>query len=139
MAGLLSKDTELQYKNGATFTRIDHLMEVPELGGDPEKIEVTTLQDGIKQYIPGIKDPGDLQFKFLYDNAGTTSNFRILQGLQEAGAPVDFKVVFPDNTEWAFTAYVSVKVDSAAVNAALTFTATMNLQSEYTITNPASA
>lgn len=139
MAGVLSKDTELHYfKAGSpgAFARIDYLMEVPELGGDPEKVEVTTLQDGVKKYIPGVQDPGDLQFKFLYDNAGATSNFRVLKGLQDAGAVVQFKVVFPDETEWEFDAYVTVKIDSAAVNAALTFTATMTLQSEYTVTNP---
>lgn len=134
--GLLTKDTELHYKKGATFERIDYLMSVPELGGDPEQVEVTTLQDSVRKYIPGIKDPGDLEFQFLYDNEETTSNFRILRGLQEEGKPVDFKVIFPDGTEWAFTAIVNVKIDSGEVNAVLTFTASMMLQSEFEVTNP---
>lgn len=137
MAGLLTKDTELQLKSGSTYTRIDYLMEVPELGGDPEQVEVTTLQDGVKKYIPGIQDPGDLAFKFLYDNETATSNFRVLKALQDAGTIGEFKIVYPDDTEWAFSAYVNVKMDSAAVNAALTFTANMNLQSDFAITNPA--
>lgn len=134
--GLLTKDTELQYEKGPAFERIDYLMAVPELGGDPEQVEVTTLQDGVRKYIPGIKDPGDLEFQFLYDNESDTSNFRILRGLQESGKVTNFKVVFPDGTEWAFTAIVNVKIDSADVNAALTFTASMMLQSEFEVTNP---
>lgn len=137
MAGLLTKDTELQYKSGATYTRIDYLMQVPDLGGDPERVEVTTLQDSVRKYIPGIQDPGDLDFQFLYDNETTTSNFRILKGLADAGTLGEFKIVFPDDTEWAFTAYVNVRMDSAAVNAALTFTASFNLQSDFVVTNPA--
>lgn len=134
--GLLTKDTELQYNNGTDFVRIDYLMSVPELGGDPEQVEVTTLQDSVRKYIPGIKDPGDLEFQFLYDNGAATSNFRIMRGLQETGAATPFKVVFPDGTEWAFTAIVNVKIDSGEVNAALTFTVSMMLQSEFEVTNP---
>lgn len=135
MSGLLTKDTELHYKNGgSTFKRVDHLMSVPELGGDPEKVEVTTLQDATRKYIEGVKDPGDLAFQFLYDNDTATSNFRVLKGLE--GTTTDFKVVFPDGSEWAFSAQVSVKIDAGGVNEALTFTATMMLQSEFEVTNP---
>ncbi|MEC1177618.1 phage tail tube protein [Metasolibacillus meyeri] len=138
MAGLLTKDTTLSFKatSGSSFTVIEHLMEVPELGGDPEKVDVTTLASSVKQYIPGIRDLGDLAFKFLYDNETTSSNYRILHGLQEAGEVVTFKVEYPDGTGHEFDAYVNVKMDSAAVNAAMTFTASMSLQSDITVTNP---
>lgn len=138
MAGLLTKDTTLSYKSGSgsSFTEIEHLMEVPELGGDPEKVDVTTLSSGVKQYIPGIRDLGDLAFKFLYDNEKATSNYRVLRGLQEANKPVTFKVEYPDGTGHEFDAYVNVKMDSAAVNAAMTFTASMSLQSDITVSHP---
>jgi len=138
VSGILSKDTKLLYKtNGMSdFTEIDLLMEVPELGGDPEKVDVTTLKDSVRKYISGVRDLGDLQFKFLYDNSGPTSNYRILRGLQENNELATFKVEYPDGTGHEFDAYVSVKMDSGTVNAALTFTATMFLQSEITVTNP---
>lgn len=139
MAGLLSKDTTLSYKaSGSTYTVLEHLMEVPEMGGDPEKVEVTTLASSVKQYIPGIKDLGDLTFKFLYDNETADSNYRILQGLQDAGEVVEFKVEYPDGTGHVFSAYVNVKMDSAAVNAAMTFTASMSLQSDIDVVHPTS-
>ena len=138
MSGLLTKDTTLSYKTGSggTFKEIDLLMEVPEMGGDPEKVEVTTLKDSVKKYIPGIRDLGDLAFKFLYDNSGATSNYRVLRGLQEANEIATFKVEYPDGTAHQFDAYVNVKMDSAAVNAAMTFTASMSLQSDIDVTNP---
>jgi hypothetical protein len=135
MPGILSKDTELHYKTGTnTWVKIPLLMSTPDMGGDPEQVEVTTLEDATRKYIAGIKDPGDLQFQFLYDNSATTSNFRVLKGLE--GATHDFKVIFPDESEWAFSAQVSVRMDAAEVNAALTFTSTFLLQSEFTVTNP---
>lgn len=137
MAGLLTKDTALSYKtSGSTYVELKHLMEVPEMGGDPEKVEVTTLSDGVKKYINGIKDLGDLTFKFLYDNETADSNYRVLRGLQEANEVSTFKVEYPDGTGHEFSAYVNVKMDAAAVNAAMTFTVGMSLQSDITVTNP---
>ena len=136
MAGLLTKDIKLSYKKDSTYTEIPNLQEWPELGGTAEKVDVTTLADGNKKYINGIKDFGDLAFKFLYDNSTTTSNYRVVRGLEEAGNVVDWKVTFPDNTEFAFSGEVTTAIDSASVNNALTFTANITLNSDITVTNP---
>ena len=137
MAGILTKGITLSYKKeGSTYAVIANLQECPELGGTAENVEVTTLADGNKKYIKGIKDFGELAFKFLYDNSGAESNYRIVRGLEEAGNIVEWKVTFPDNTTFAFSGEVTTAIDSAAVNAALTFTATITLNSDITVTNP---
>lgn len=137
MAGILTKGITLSYKKtGSTYTEIANLQECPELGGTAENVEVTTLADGNKKYIKGIKDFGELAFKFLYDNSGAESNYRVVRGLEEAGNIVDWKVTFPDNTSFAFSGEVTTAIDSAAVNAALTFTATITLNSDIAVTNP---
>lgn len=136
MAGLLTKDIKLSYKNNDQYVEIANLQECPELGGTAEKVDVTTLADGNKKYINGIKDFGDLAFKFLYDNSTTTSNYRVVRGLEEAGNVVDWKVTFPDNTEFMFSGEVTTAIDSASVNNALTFTANITLNSDIVVTNP---
>lgn len=137
MAGILTKGITLSYKkDGTTYDVIANLQECPELGGTAENVEVTTLADGNKKYIKGIKDFGELAFKFLYDNSGAQSNYRVVRGLEEAGNIVEWKVTFPDNTTFAFSGEVTTAIDSAAVNAALTFTATITLNSDITVTNP---
>ena len=137
MAGILTKGITLSYKkDGSNYAVIANLQECPELGGTAENVEVTTLADGNKKYIKGIKDFGELAFKFLYDNSGAESNYRIVRGLEEAGNIVEWKVTFPDNTTFAFSGEVTTAIDSAAVNAALTFTATITLNSDITVTNP---
>ena len=136
MAGLLTKDIKLSYKNNDQYVEIANLQECPELGGTAEKVEVTTLADGNKKYINGIKDFGDLAFKFLYDNSTTTSNYRVVRGLEEAGNVVEWKVTFPDNTEFVFSGEVTTAIDSASVNNALTFTANITLNSDIVVTNP---
>ena len=139
MAGILSKGITLSYKSvGAEdYTLIPNLQEVPELGGSAEKVDVTTLADGNYKYINGIKDFGDLAFKFLYDNSGETSNYRICRGLEEDGVVINWQVEFPDGTTFEFAGEASTAIDSASVNSALTFTLNITLNSDITVNNPA--
>lgn len=138
MSGLSANKTKISYKKASddTFTELPYLMEVPEFGGTPEKIDVTVLSDSVKKYVPGIKDLGDLIFKFLYDNATETSNYRVLKAMEDASQAVTFQIEYPDQTAHQFDAIPSVKMDAGAVNGALTFSVTMLLQSEITVTNP---
>lgn len=137
MAGILSKGITLSYKNADAYVVIPNLQEVPQFGGSADKVDVTTLADGNYTYINGIKDFGDLAFKFLYDNASETSNYRICRGLEEAEQMVEWKVEFPDGTGFEFSGEVSTTIDSASVNSALTFTLNITLNSEIAVTHPA--
>ena len=133
MAGILSKNTKLYYKTtGESYNFLALLTEVPEMGGDVDKVEVTTLTDGYKKYINGLKDMGDLQFKFLYDTSSEGSAFKVLKNFEENETLVSFKVEYPDNTYCSFDAYVNVKVDSVSVGAVVTFTASFALQTDLT-------
>lgn len=136
MAGILSKGIAFSYSatGGGAFTEVANLQEIPSLGGTPDKVDITCLGDSNKKYINGLIDYGDLAFKFLYDNSGATSNYRVLKGLSGVNF---FKITFPDGTAFAFSGECSCSMDSAAVNAALTFTANIALNSSITVTNPA--
>lgn len=136
MAGILSKDITLSYKKDEAFVVIPNLQEMPELGGPADRVDVTTLADGNYKYINGIKDYGELAFTFLYDNSGAESNYRVVRGLEEAGEVVEWKITFPDTTEFVFSGEVSTAINSAGVNAALTFSANITLNSDIAVTHP---
>ena len=137
-------NTKLFYKIAATdkvydsagYTEIKYLMEVPELGGTVEKIDVTTLSNPVKIYIPGTKDYGDLVFKFIYDNEAATANYRVLKAMDDDSVTASFKIQYPDGTTHEFDAIPSVKLDAGALNGALTFSVTMLLQSKISTINP---
>lgn len=113
---VISKGITLSYKNGSEFVELENLQEIPELGGETEAIEVTTLADAAHMYTDGIKNYGDsLAFKFLYD----TEQFELLNGLQGVQ---DWLVALPDGANCTFSGTCSVKLDGVGVNAALTYT-----------------
>lgn len=108
----ISKGIKL-YHNEEELT---NLQEIPELGGDAEAIEITTLADEAHMYTDGIKNYGDsIAFKFLYESA----QFTALQNSVEGDT---WKVELPDGTTCTFGGKGSVKLDGVGVNAALTYT-----------------
>lgn len=138
---MLANGIKLGYKKsgGATFTDLTGLKEVPEMGDEPEKIENTCLSDTVKQYEYGIGDPGDLEFKFKYENKTATSPYRVLRKAADSKEVLSFQETFPDGTKFEWNAQVSVKLGSGAVNGVLDFTVKMALQSAITVTDPTTA
>lgn len=114
---VISKGIELSYKaTGETYTTLTNLQEIPELGGETESIEITTLADEGRVYTDGIKNYGDnLSFKFLYDK----TQFEALSALTGS---IGWKVELPDGASCTFSGTCSIKLDGAGVNAALTYT-----------------
>ena len=116
---VISKGIKLSYKTtGDAYIDLTNLQEIPDLGGEAEAIEITTLADEAHMYTDGIKNYGDsLAFKFLYD----ATQFTTLNGL--AGS-TGWKVTLSDtsNTACTFTGTCSVKLDAVGVNSALTYT-----------------
>lgn len=141
--GILSEGIEFYYNPAdATATlpasgwvQVTDLQEIPDLGGTPDNVEVTTLDDASRRYIAGLKDYGDLSFTFLYDNSSAASNYRVLKGFE--GAVKWYQIELPDGTKFSFKAEVTTIVAGAGVNAALTFTANLALNSDITVTDPA--
>lgn len=113
----ISKGIKLSYKaaSGSQYTELTNLQEIPDLGGEAEAIEITTLADAAHMYTDGILNYGDsLAFKFLYDK----TQFTTLTSLTGSNS---WKVELPDGATCTFTGTSSVKLDSVGVNAALTY------------------
>ena len=124
---VISKGIKLAYKTSAetpTYTDLTDLQEIPDLGGESEAIEITTLDDAAHMYTDGILNYGDsLSFKFLYKKA----QFNTLTGLEGS---ISWKVTLPDSTACTFTGTSSVKLDAVGVNNALTYTLAIKPDSE---------
>lgn len=122
---ILSKGIKLGYSSTGTdtYTDLTDLLEIPSLGGSIDKVDVTTLADASKRYINGIKDYGDLAFKFNY----AKEQFNTLNGLTGS---IHFKVTLPDNTTATFSGEPSVSLEGVGVGAAMTYTLNISLDSD---------
>lgn len=118
----ISKGITLAYGENV----LTNLQEIPDLGGEVEAIEITTLADAAHMYVDGIKNYGDsLEFKFLYEEA----QFTTLNGLKDNQ---EWKVSLPDGATCSFGGSCSVRLDGVGVNAALTYTLSIKPNTEMT-------
>ena len=103
---------------------LTNLQEIPDLGGEVEAIEITTLADAAHKYTDGLLNYGDsLEFKFLYEEA----QFTTLNGLKDSQS---WKVTLPDGANCSFGGSCSVRLDGVGVGAALTYTLSIKPDSE---------
>lgn len=126
MAGILTKGITLGYStDGSSFTVLTNLMEIPEIGnGEKEMIDVTVLTDDVKKSIAGLGDSSQtLSFKFLYEK----TQFETLMALANS---MKWKVTMPDGVTATFDGTPAVRFDSAAPNAALTYTLAIGVESK---------
>lgn len=117
---VISKGITLSYGD----KELTNLMEIPELGGEVEKIEITTLADVAHMYTDGLLNYGEsLGFKFLYEETQFTE-LNALEGSQT------WKVTLPDGATCSFGGTCSVKLDGIGVNAVITYTLNITPNSE---------
>ncbi|MBR4723477.1 MAG: InlB B-repeat-containing protein [Clostridia bacterium] len=65
--------------NGASYSKLIDIKDFPDLGGDPEQLETTTLSDKMNTYIPGIQSLDGLEFTANY----TASEFARIKAMEE--------------------------------------------------------
>ena len=123
--------TYLMHKNTNTYEKLVDIKEFPDLGGEPEMIDVTTLSDKMMKYVLGIQSNEGLNFTCNYDKTdytallaleGKDEDYAVWFGGSESGG-----VVTPDGSEgkFSFTGQLSVFVNGGGVNAAVDMTVTI--------------
>ncbi len=83
----------LMIKKDAAYEKLVDIKDFPDLGGEPEMLETTTLSDKMQTYIPGIQNLDALAFTANY----TKEKFTELKGME--GAEHDYSVWFGGTEE----------------------------------------
>lgn len=65
-------------ESGDTWSKLVDIKEFPDLGGEPEMLETTTLSDNMQTYIAGIQSLDGLSFSANYD----MTTFKTLKALE---------------------------------------------------------
>ena len=66
-------------EGASEYTKLVDIKEFPDLGGEPEMLDTTTLSDGAYTYIPGIQTMEGMTFTCNY----TLEDFIALKALEE--------------------------------------------------------
>lgn len=118
-AGVLSKGTKLSYKSGEDFVVVAGVKSIPQIGSDPERIDVTDLQSEKRRYIAGLQDVDNLEFAVVYQTAA----FATFQTFAEtASSSTEFKIEYPDGMTVDFKGEPTVRIGATEVNGALEYT-----------------
>lgn len=122
--------TFLMYKasGGSSYEKLIDIKDYPDLGGEPEMIETTTLSDKMHTYVDGVQSFDGLPFTANY----SLDDYKKIKALE--GAEHDFAVWFggtgegstltPTGSEgkFKFSGTISVYVAGGGVNEATNMT-----------------
>lgn len=114
----------LMKKSGSTYSKLVDIKEFPDLGGDPDVLETTTLSHAMQTFILGIQSNDGLSFTANYDK----TDYNTLKGLE--GTEQDFAVWFGgtdnastgvatptgSNGKFSFKGEISTHVSGGGVN-----------------------
>lgn len=118
--------------SGGTYTKLVDIVDFPDLGGEPETIDVTTLSDPNRRYILGIQDTGVMNFTANY----THTDYAKIKALKN---DINYYAVYfgatgstPDgsNGKYTFSGYIDVFVQGKGVNEAQQMTISIAPNSE---------
>lgn len=68
-----TENTYLIVKESSTWKKVVDIISFPDMGGAPATIDTTTLSNHMKTSVPGLVDPGNLEFEANYTKADYTT------------------------------------------------------------------
>lgn len=114
--------TFLMHKNNTSWEKLLDITEFPDLGGEPELLETTTMSDKMQTYVNGVQSNDGMQFNANYD----LTEYKALKDLE--GKQEEYAVWFGgtetantptptgDQGKFLITGELSVYVTGAGVN-----------------------
>lgn len=128
MAAISTYQTYLMYKNNGTWENLTPIKSFPDMGGEPERIDVTTLSDAMRQYVPGVQDIASTSFSANYSAteyakinalAGTQHDYALWFG---ATGAIGSEVPDGHNGKFTWKGDIMCYVSGGDVNAAVEMT-----------------
>lgn len=132
--------TKLEYSsdNGTTWTRVYGLASTPDFGGQPNKIDSTTLDNTVYEssqqgLMPAPEVSYDINVQKLND---ASANLRLVKALADAKSIDKWRLTKASGTVFAYSAKTTISYRADEQGNIEKFTIYHDLQSEVTVTLP---
>ena len=102
--------------SGAAVEKIVDIKDFPDMIGDPNMLETTTLSDSQQTYIPGIKSADMLQFTCNY----TKADFQAVN--EDAETPLFYALEFSDGSKFTWQGQHTCGLPGKGVDEVIEFT-----------------
>lgn len=103
------------------YTKLVDIVDLPDIEEEDDEIEITTLSDGQRRFMPGIKGNSSKDFTINYDYE-TFKSLREMEGSEKdlaiwCGFTGDLGNETPDGSDgkWTFKGYITVRKTSQSV------------------------
>ena len=100
----------------AALTKLCPIKDYPDLFGDPNTLETTTLDDNQQTFIPGIKTSDTMAFTANYDK-NTAQEIKTAEG-----KPKYFELDFSDGSKFTWQGSVSLGIPGRGVDEVIEMT-----------------
>ena len=120
----------------STYTDLSGFTEIPEIGGAPDTVESTTLDNLVyRTYVKGLQDLGTLDFPANLQVPSASSNINIIAGLNK-NTSYGWKITYASGITVEFASKPSYSFNAVGVNDLEAFTLHLIPEGEPTITIP---
>ena len=118
-------DTVLTYgTTRANQEQLTRIKSIPQLGGEPEQIETTDLEDHVQSFVPGVQSVDSSQFVCNY----TPEGYAALKAT--ANVHGVYRLFFQEHSVFEWEGQHDVYFNGAGVNEALEMTVTVTPATE---------
>ena len=134
--------SKLEYcaTQSGSYTKIYGLKTIPDIGGEPDDIETTTLDNiKYKTAIQGLQDIQKYTFEFNMEDPSAESNFKIASDLEDSGNVYYWKLTLSNGIIISFRSKVSTAIQGGEYGDLIGFSMTLAPIGEPTKTIPTSA
>jgi len=102
--------------SSGTYTQLCKIKSYPDLGGTPEQIETTDLEDTFQTFVPGVQSMDTMEFTCNYN---PTDYAAVVAAIPKGGADLYYQLEFGEagaNGKFQWTGTHSVRVTGGEVN-----------------------
>lgn len=141
----ISAGSKLSYGNLGTggalpsnWTDLNGCTEIPEIGGAPDTVESTTLDNLVyRSYVKGLQDLSTLDFPFNLEVPEASANINVIAGLDK-DTLYGWKITYASGITVTIKSKPSYSFNSVGINEIESFTLHLVPEEEPVITVPTS-